>query len=395
MKPRIFFLINYQDGTGYYRMSEPAKMIEKLGLAKVVVNPFNPVKPPKDAWTEIKVSRDQDIIISPKITEVLGDPRKPNVDAVVMQRMDTMAMFSLAMGIRAAYQIPVLQENDDYVFDVPNTNPGSLDYRERRQENQTNPDDPFMVARRALGTFDGYIVSTPFLKGFYEKYSPTYLCPNSLDLSRRPLKPRVGHKGIRIMFSSSAGHYDNLLLLKDPITKIFEKYPNVTFYQYKFLPNLWAGTRFAKRVKTMNWTSPDTYWDSIQAISPDICLAPLRDRLFNRGKSNLRLLEYWSSKQAVICSPVGHYTDTVKDGKNALIARNTDQWVENIERLIENPSLRTKIAEGGYATLTKDFNLEKNARNWVSAVRDAIRHYNPDKQPPDRFLPPSQRQGGR
>jgi glycosyltransferase involved in cell wall biosynthesis len=394
-KLRILFYATLFDGTGYYRIAEPVRMIKKLGLAEVTMNPWAAYKQPKETWTNLEQGADGIPKAVHHLAKVLGDPKKPNFDAIVFQRIDTVHFMSLALGLRSTYNIPILQENDDYVFDVPQTNPGSLDYRERKQEYQNNVNDPFTVARRSLGIFDGYITTTPFLKKYFDNYSPAFICPNSIPVSERVIKPRKPHQDIRIMFSSSAGHLENLEFIKEPVTRILEKYPNVTFYYYKFMPNLWKDTKLEKRVKTMTWKKPDEYWAYINELAPDICLAPLTDRLYNRGKSNLRLLEYWSSKNAVICSPVGHYKETVRHGDNALFAKTKDEWFEQMELLIENPNLRHRIAEGGYKTLTKDFNLEKNARLWVDACRSVVANYNPNKQAPDKYLQPDQREQSR
>lgn len=391
-KPRIFFYTQYFDGTGYYRMHTPAMMIQKLGLAEVVTNPFNAYKPPKETWTDLNIGVDGLPKASKFLFKALGDASKPNVDAIIIQRMDTFGMLATAMALRATYNIPVLQENDDYVFDVPNTNPGSLEYHERIQERQGDPNDPITVARRSLGVFDGYITTTPFLKEFFSNYAPTYVCPNSVDVDARVVKPREPHKDIRIMFSSSAGHFDALEMIKEPITYILERYPNTTFYCYKFMRNLWKGTKLEKRVKLMTWKDPDQYWQHINSYAPDICLAPLRDRLYNRGKSNLRLLEYWTSgPNAVIASPVGHYKETIVDGKNGLFAKHPDDWINKIDYLIKHPEVRQRIARGGYQTVKRDFNLKKNARLWVDAVKDAIANYTPDRLPPEQYLSPEDR----
>ena len=382
----------YQDGTGHYRMYRPAMMIKKLGLADVVVNPFRANKPPKNTWTDLEPKANGKVQAFDALAKVLGNPKNPKIDAVVFQRMDTLPMLSVALGIRKTYNIPIIQENDDYVWDVPNTNPGSLEYRERNIENQADANDPFMVARRSLGVYDSYITTTPFLQEFFGNYSPTYICPNSVDINNRKAKPRKGHKGFRIMFSSSAGHMENLELIKKPITEILKKYPNTTFYQYKHMPQLFKGTDLEHRVKTMDWREPDKYWQYLESFEPDICLAPLTDRLYNRGKSNLRLLEYWSSgNNAVIASPVGHYKDTIKDGVNGIFAKQ-GEWAEKIEYLMENPSVREKIAKGGYETVKKDYNLETNARKWTDAVKSTIDNYDPDKQAPDQYIAPEDRE---
>lgn len=386
---KILFYITLQDGDGFYRMYEPSRMIKKLGLAKVVTNPFSYNGNTKDCWMNLEAGPDGVPKAAHQLAKVLGEPgKKPKVDAMVFQRHDSGAMFSLAMAIKEHYKIPVIQETDDYVWDVPGSNPGALAYYEKKPENLGNPDEPMRIARISLGNYDGYITSTPFLQKFYKSYAPSFVCPNSVDFSVRKPKKRKGHKGIRIMFSSSAGHYDSLKLINKAVQKIMDKHEDVTFYYFRGLPPL--DMKYKKRCRKMKWVKPTHYWEYINSLEPDICLAPLTDRLFNRAKSNLRLLEYWSSKNAVIASPVEPYKNTIIDGKNGLLAR-PDEWEEKIEYLIKNPDKGKKMGEEGYKLAKKDFNLETNAKLWVNSIKTICDSYDPSREPPREYLPPNYR----
>ena len=390
----IFFFATYQDGTGYYRIHNPAQMIKKLGLAKVYANPFQVTmlnqKVPKenDAWYDFEAGKDGIV----KNTRLFSKMFENKIDAVVFQRMDSPQMFALAIALKEQFNIPIIQETDDYVWDVPPLNPGLLSYYEKKQDMFTDPSDPVTLARRSLGVFDGYIVTTPFLQNFYKNFSPTFICPNSLDVSKRRPKPYKHHKDIRVMWSTSAGHMDNMRIIKEPIKRIMEKYPNVTFYQYNYLPNLLEGTPYEKRVVKMKWVHPDKYWEYINSLSPDVCLSPIHDSMYNRAKSNLRILEYWTAgNNLVIASPVGHYKETIIEGKNGLFAKN--DWYEKIEYAMKHPELREKLGKEGRKTVEKDFNLEKNARLWIDAVKSVISSYKPYKQAPDKYVAPENREG--
>jgi len=395
-KLRILWYLTSQDAVGYYRMSEPHRMVKKLKLADGFINPFFPDNSPlKDKkaekermrWYQFEPDKNKDPIVTNLLAHVLGDEKNSNFDAMIFQRADTMAMFSLAMMIRKIYNIPVIQEVDDYVFAVPGSNPAIRDYYDKPTEQKSDKEEPLMTARMSLGTFDGYIVSTPWLKEFYQNYSPTFICPNSIDLSRRIQKPKKQHDDFRIMFSSSSTHTVGLKFLVPIVEKFLKKYPDATFYQFRNLPHFID----SKQVKYMDWVLPDKYWSYINSLSPDVCLAPLADVLFNRAKSNLRLLEYWTSgKNAVIASPIEHYRNTIVDGKNGLLAKDPDEWFEKLEYLYKNRKAGEQLGNEGYKTVQKDYNLEKNAHLWTDAVSDIIKNYNPDREPPEQYQSPMQ-----
>lgn len=391
-KLRIFGYIVYQDGVGYYRMAEPLRVIKEQGLAEVITNPFSPYGKIKDYWCNLDPDKNGMPKNAKPLANVLGDPKKPFVDAILMQRHDSAAMFSTALGLQKIYKIPVIQETDDYLYDIPETNPGKQSYHETPVERQNNPHDATTWQRRSLGNYDSYIVSTPFLEKYYENYSPTYLCPNSLDLRKRQFGPRKGHdesKEFRLGFSASGGHMEGLWLLEPVLDYLMPKHKNLVFYYYKGLFDIFKDKPYKNRIKKLPWAKLEDYPKFLHKMDFDVALAPLKDRLFNRGKSNLRLLEYWSSgKYPVIASPIGHYTETIKDGKNGLLAYETSDWIQNIELLMENKSLRKKLGEEGYKTVEKDFNLEKNAKLWVTAIRQSIKNYSFDKTAPQQYLAP-------
>jgi len=397
-KIRVLYFISGQDGVAWYRVYQPAKMINKLGLAKIWHNPFDPdrqrlkdkAKIKKiDAWYDYSVDDKGTSKLIKMFEKIMGDPNDCNFDAVVFQRADIATMFTMALGIKDVYKIPVIQEIDDDVFHLPGTNPAIVAYKDKPIEQNDDEEDPLKIARISLGVYDGYIVSTHRLKEFYENFSPTYVCPNSIDLDERKQKKYKKHKGFRIMFSSSASHIDGARFLYPVIEKFLKNHPDATFYAYKPLVSvLKEYNKIKDRTVYMEWVKPNKYWDYIQSFSPDVCLAPLTDVLFNRAKSNLRLLEYWTSgNNAVIASPVENYRNTIVDGWNGLFAKEQDEWYEKLEYLYKHPEERERLGKNGYNTVKKDYNLKTNARIWTDAINDIIRNYDPNREPPDQYTP--------
>jgi len=79
----------------------------------------------------------------------------------------------------------------------------------------------------------------------------------------------------------------------------------------------------------------------------DIGLAPLPDNRFARGKCSFKVLEYAAAGLPIVASPVGTNADYVRDGITGLLATNTQEWVDRISRLIEDPQLRKKMGQEG------------------------------------------------
>ena len=122
------------------------------------------------------------------------------------------------------------------------------------------------------------------------------------------------------------------------------------------------------------WTRPvDSYARNYSNF--DISLAPIKNHVFNRMKSQLKVIEAGFYKKALIASNVGPYTidlkHAMKNGEftdgNALLVdevRNHSDWAKNIKKLVDNPNMITDLGERLYETVSQryDLNIVTKAR---------------------------------
>ena len=122
------------------------------------------------------------------------------------------------------------------------------------------------------------------------------------------------------------------------------------------------------------WTRPvNSYAKNYSKF--DISLAPIKNHIFNRMKSQLKVIEAGFYKKALIASNVGPYTIDLKhalkngqftDGNALLVNENNNHsdWAKNIKKLVENPNMITDLGERLYETVSVKYNL-----NFVTAER--------------------------
>jgi glycosyltransferase involved in cell wall biosynthesis len=115
------------------------------------------------------------------------------------------------------------------------------------------------------------------------------------------------------------------------------------------------------------WTRPvDSYARNYSNF--DISLAPIKNHVFNRMKSQLKVIEAGFYKKALIASNVGPYTidlkHAIKNGEftdgNALLVdevRNHSDWAKNIKKLVDNPNMITDLGERLYETVSQRYDL--------------------------------------
>jgi glycosyltransferase involved in cell wall biosynthesis len=122
------------------------------------------------------------------------------------------------------------------------------------------------------------------------------------------------------------------------------------------------------------WTQPVTSYARNYA-KLDVSLAPIKNHMFNRMKSQLKVIEAGFYKKALIATDLGPYTIDLKhclkngeftDGNAMLVDenRNHGDWAKFIVKLIKNPNLAKDMGERLYETVSKKYDL-----NIVTAER--------------------------
>ena len=140
--------------------------------------------------------------------------------------------------------------------------------------------------------------------------------------------------------------------------------------EYKIFLDKFEDTEF-KGVENENyirvWTRPvDSYARNYSNF--DISLAPIKNHIFNRMKSQLKVIEAGFYKKALIASNVGPYTidlkHAIKNGQftdgNALLvdeSKNHKDWAVWIKKLVENPNMITDLGERLYETVKDRYDL--------------------------------------
>ena len=129
------------------------------------------------------------------------------------------------------------------------------------------------------------------------------------------------------------------------------------------------------------WTRPVTSYAANYAKF-DVSLAPIKNHVFNRMKSQLKVIEAGFYKKALIASNIGPYTIDLKhalkngnftDG-NALLVdenRNHSDWAKNIKKLLANPNLVTDLGERLYETVKDKYDLNqvtKTRAEWYKSL---------------------------
>ena len=142
--------------------------------------------------------------------------------------------------------------------------------------------------------------------------------------------------------------------------------PRYKEYLDTFTENDYPGVMDENYVRV--WTRPVNSYAKNYAKF-DISLAPIKNHVFNRMKSQLKVIEAGFYKKALIASNVGPYTIDLKhamsngqftDGNALLVdeTRNHSDWAKSIKKLVENPNMIIDLGERLYETVKDKYNLQ-------------------------------------
>lgn len=133
---------------------------------------------------------------------------------------------------------------------------------------------------------------------------------------------------------------------------------------------------------TRIWTKPVTSYAANYRWF-DVSLAPIKNHIFNRVKSQLKVIEAGFYKKAIIASNIGPYTidlkHALKNGEfvdgNALLVdevRGAD-WGKYMKKLIQNPNWAYDLGERLYETVKDTYSLEKVTKDRAQLYKTLIK----------------------
>lgn len=356
---KVAFIPSNVSGVMYYRAWMPAEALRAYQRVDVAV-----------LWYQTKMylyhSWERDLIFK-QFSSIERDIEMACEWADVVVWMQLVSPFSLDLYLRmkTKYKKPFIVETDDYGFSIPSTNIAST---------QFYPGSPIIkIFMDQIEAADAMVVSTPYLKSLYSRYHDNiYVIENALDL---PSWPRLNTShtgpGVTIGWVGGASHTEDLELVKDTIFQILEKYPHVRFTCMHGIPPFFKDKWHINCVEEFKPMNLYPAW--VRKQNFDIGIAPLVDNNFNRGKSNLRWLEMSAMGIPTVCSPLPHFTGSVKHGLTGMIAESPAQWMEYLSALIESENLRRTIGHNAHEEIRVNWNPTRQGTKYLALLREVIR----------------------
>jgi glycosyltransferase involved in cell wall biosynthesis len=242
--------------------------------------------------------------------------------------------------------------------------------------NAINPDEPQFKAQTQpsdkirFGWLGGssHLKDIQLLDGTFNKLSQhkdkfeVYLCGFDVRGSVTEINKQTGEQNVRPIKPEETVWYQ--------YEKVFTNNYEYTTPEYKeflmkFKEEEYTGGDYVRYNRI--WTRPVTSYAKNYSKF-DVSLAPIKNHMFNRVKSQLKVIEAGFYKKAIIASNVGPYTIDLKhclqngnfvDGNAFLVdeSRNHSDWAKFIKKLIDNPNMVEDMGNRLYETVKPLYDL--------------------------------------
>jgi Glycosyltransferase len=311
-------------------------------------------------------------------------------DVIVFMALHAEHSFELFKALKKRHHNKkFVMELDDNVLSIPEYNAAYDHYNHGKTLS--------LVAVEQMKISDALFVSTPELAKNYAQFNRNvYVVENVIDtaLWRTSHPPR--RRALNIGWVGGGTHGEDLAISKDPILNVLRDYPKANFICLHGAPKFFKhkdGCRFLDRsmehppciecgghdrlIWTHEFKTIKKYPKWVNGYDLHVGIAPLVDNDFNRGKSNLRWLEYSAMGIPTVASKVGHFAETIKDGETGLLAETEEQFENALRRLLDDPDLRDSIGKNARREVMENWSPRNMASKYIRALESVLAVTNP------------------
>jgi hypothetical protein len=209
-----------------------------------------------------------------------------------------------------------------------------------------------------------------------ERLNPNVvLVEGPVDWDLLPNRPARRDPGkVRIVYPTSRVEDDLAELFIEDIRRLLTTYAGrLEMFFWGYHPRELRGHPGVQFVDPI--ANYDRFFRKFARFGFDVGLAPLRDDIFHRSKTNVKFREYAACGIAGIYSNVGAYARCVEDGVTGLLVSNEPgAWFDAVSRLLKDVELRQAIQEQAREYVRKRYDLQMVQQVWCSQLQEVMAH---------------------
>lgn len=307
---------------------------------------------------------------------------------IICQRQVDTRILEVLEKVRKRTGCVLLYEVDDNLQQV---HPTSHAHKVFNQQT-----DAVHAVERWIRACDGLIVTTPELAGEYSRLSRNvYVIPNHIDFHIRdwdtpvPRDERLAGKVV-IGWAGGSTHAEDEEPLRGVLSKVLADYDDVVFAlcSHPKLMQLFIQRQGIPKEKAV-CLDPVPFADYAHIPGQfDIGLAPLRDTVFNRCKSPLKIMEYGARSIPYIASDIAPYRRFHKESgeRGGHLCKTPREWSEALHLYVGSEIDRITDGQRLGKIVRENYSLEGNIRLWEDVLmksqeRGSIRTWERTERP--------------
>jgi glycosyltransferase involved in cell wall biosynthesis len=361
----------FVSGFDYYRATIPYTALGEAGGSVMISRPLNK--------GEVKYWDNSKFLVLSKI--------------ISLDYFKTLKKCAEDIGALLVYDL------DDNLHEVEPWNYSHHIYNSETEEGKKN----LGFIEHIISNCDHVLYSTRELKNYYDTLNPnSSILPNFLDLDKRyknielinwkeiAIKQNVAFDddSVLIGFFGSDSHIEDLSILQDSVMKVLADNKKIIFAILTG-QDLIASVLIKKwgigshRFLYMPYNTIHEYLKFVACF--DIGLAPLHTSIFNICKSNLKLLEYGALGIPYVASKVANFQRFhVESNKvGGFICDTTQEWVEKINFLIDNPEIRKEMGNKLKEYVYNQYDVKNNLVLITNIFRTLYTNHNKVRKKPN------------
>ena len=277
-------------------------------------------------------------------------------DVLVIQFFNDWDVLSLCDQRRRSGKVTVFEAND-YFFDLPAWSPVAEHWRDRAIQ---------QLYGELLRAADGVQTSSQALAAHWRARGAraVEVFDNQLE-SLDPL-PAPPTRPFTIGWAGSPGHFADWFAVAPALSSWLRARPEV---HLAVMTNGLAKDFFdlpPSRYRFTEFGSLRDYLGFLRGL--DVGIAPLLPTEYNKGRSDVKFLEYASQGVVGIYSDLDPYQRVVVHGRTGMSYQTPDQLIEALDQLYVDTDLRQQIREQAYQYVADE-------RMIVDRVGDRLRWY--------------------
>lgn len=212
------------------------------------------------------------------------------------------------------------------------------------------------------------IVNSTHIREYVSQYNKRiWQVPSVVDTQKYVFRPDMIEKRpneVCVGWSGSPTTMVNIRVIAEPLRKLAER--------VKYRAHLIGGTEFnlpGVPYTAQKW-SADTEVDDLRKMQ--IGMVPLPVNEWNKRKFYMKTAQYMALGIPPVATPLGSNPEVIEHGVTGFLANSEEEWIECLQRLIENHELRWSMSLKAVEAAKERYSLEGNTKKIIEAFRGAL-----------------------